>query len=273
MPRVVADAYTLARERGVPMVIAAALLAHLTGRERAAMLTHLEMALSSPIWERYCELAARAAAGEPLAYLTGESAFFDLTFAITSDVLVPRPETELLVEEALAWAAHRSALRIADIGTGSGVMAITLAVHLPLAEVIAIDVSCAALRVARESAIRHGVSDRVHLVQSDLLAGVTGPFDIVVANLPYVQTAEILKMSRWEPRKALDGGPDGLAFIRTLLSQLPSRIAVGGLALLEIGADQGKRAAAMAGAMLPGADVAVLTDLAGLDRVVRVQTT
>jgi release factor glutamine methyltransferase len=271
MPRVVADAYTLARECGVSMVIAAALLAHLTGRERTALLTHLEMALPSPTWKRYCGLAARAAAGEPLAYLTGESAFFDLTFAITPDVLVPRPETELLVEEALAWAARRPAGRIADVGTGSGAMAITLAVHLPLAEVIAVDISRAALRVARENAIRHGVSDRVRLAQSNLLAGVTGPFDVVVANLPYVQTAEILKMSRWEPSLALDGGPDGLAFIHALLSQLPSRVAAGGLVLLEIGADQGKRAAAMAGAMLPGADTAVLTDLSGLDRVVRVQ--
>lgn len=253
------------------MTLAAALLAHLMKHPRASLLTYLEIDLPSQIWEHYCALVARAADGEPLAYLTGECEFFDLAFTITPDVLVPRPETELLAEEALAWAANRPALRIADVATGSGIIAITLAVHLQSAEITAVDISRDALQVARQNAVRHGVSERVHLIQSDLLTGVVGPFDIIVANLPYVRTAELPEVGRWEPSMALDGGPDGLALIRALLPQVPSRIAAGGLSLLEIGAAQGEKVAAMAGRMLPDAEIAVLTDLAGLDRVVRVQ--
>ena len=267
----VADAHALARTLGAPVTIAAALLAHLTGRTPTQMLTYLETPLPARLWAHYSDLVTRAAVGEPLAYLTGECEFRDLTFTITPDVLVPRPETELLIDEAVAWAAGRSALRIADVGTGSGVIAISLAVHLPQAEVVATDLSRNALRVARENAARHGVLNRVHPVQADVLAGVAGPFNLIVANLPYVRAGELPTLNRWEPRLALDGGPDGLAPIRALLRQAPSRIGPDGLLLLEIGAEQGRMAQKAVREVFPGADISVLTDLAGLERVIRVQ--
>jgi release factor glutamine methyltransferase len=255
------------------MTEAAALLAHLTDYTRTHLLTYLEIELPLPAWEIYCEHLNRAADGEPLAYLTGEHEFLDLTFAITPDVLVPRPETELLVEEVLAWGYHRPSLRIADVGTGSGAIAVTLATHMPQAEVIANDISYQALRVARENSIRHGVSDRVCFVQSNLLAGIIGPFDVIIANLPYVQTGELPCVGDWEPRLALDGGGDGLAIIRALLYQAPSRLAQpDGLLLLEIGAAQGQEVSQLAQETFPGTAVSIHADLAGLDRVIQVRT-
>lgn len=272
MADMLADALTHAREQGISLTVATALLGHLTGRSRAWLLTHPEARLPMCARMDYHALLARAAAGEPLAYLTGEWAFYDLTFTVTPDVLVPRPETEHLVEQALEWTAGRSAIRAVDVGTGSGVIAITLAAHLPTAQVIALDVSRQALRVARLNAIRHGVLGRVRLVQTDLLRGVVGPFDLIVANLPYVRTVELMEGAYWEPRLALDGGSSGLQMICALLYQAPPLLASRGLMVLEIGADQGQAVAALARRILPDAQVAVMTDLAGLDRVVRIQT-
>lgn len=255
------------------MMVAAALLAHLTNRSRTQLLTHLDIKLSSRIWAGYCQLLARVAEGEPLAYLTGECEFFGLPLAITPDVLVPRPETELLIEETLAWAANRPTLCIADVGTGSGAIAITLAVHLSQAEIAAVDVSRRALRIVKKNAMQHSVLDRICLIQSDLLGGVIGPFDVIVANLPYVQTMEMPEMGGWEPHLALDGGPDGVRLISALLQQAPSRmVQPSGMLLLEIGANQSKIVGRLAKEAFPGADIAVLVDLAGLDRIVRVQT-
>ncbi|MEB2289188.1 MAG: peptide chain release factor N(5)-glutamine methyltransferase [Anaerolineae bacterium] len=250
------------------------LLAHILGCERTALLAHPQRPLTPTQLTAFCALVERRASGVPLAYLAGERAFFDLTLIVTPDVLIPRPETEHLVERALAWARARArSPRIADVGTGSGVIAVTLARHLPGARVWALDVSRAALGVARRNAARYDLAERVHLVQADLLGpllGARGAFDLIAANLPYVPTSalETLPVSRHEPRLALDGGPDGLAVIRRLLAQVPRILAADGLLLLEIEAEQGERAAALAATALPGARVTVHADYAGHDRVI-----
>ena len=255
---------------------AQALLAFVTGRGRAWLLAHREAPLPAADARRFVGLLERAAAGEPLAHLTGEREFYGLPFTVTPDVLVPRPETEALVDVALAWARDHSvaAPRIVDVGTGSGAIAVTLAVRLPGARVTAVELSEPAIRIAQGNVERHGVAERVALVLGDLLRPLAGPFDIIVANLPYINQQEIeaLDVGRWEPRIALDGGPDGLDLVRALLEQAPSRLAPGGLVALEIGYDQGPRAVALCRAAFPGAGVALLPDLAGLDRIVKVET-
>jgi release factor glutamine methyltransferase len=216
-------------------------------------------------------------AGEPVAYLTGTRAFYDRDLVVTPAVLIPRPETEHLVEAALAWARglapeRQRGLRIADVGTGSGAIAVTLAAHLPGAQVWAVDISAEALAVAAQNAARHGVTGHLILVEGDLLAQVP-PVDLIAANLPYVPRAKLaaLPVTRHEPWLALDGGPDGLDLIRRLLAQAPAVLAAGGLALLEIEAGQGPAVRALAEAAFPGAAVAVLTDWTGHDRLVRIE--
>ncbi len=268
------EALAQAEALGVERLVSQVVLARLTGRSRASVIAHPEDPLPGDAAVRWGELLSRAAQGEPLAYLIGEREFFLLSFEVTPDVLIPRPETEELVQAALVWAQARpgAALRIADPGTGSGVIAVTLAVHLPQAQITATDTSAAALAVARRNAARHGVAERVHFVQTDLLAGLDGPFDLIAANLPYIASAAVdtLEVARWEPRAALDGGPDGLAAIRALLAQAPPRLAPGGAVFLEIGHDQGAPAADLCRAAFPDAAVRVLRDQAGRDRIAAV---
>ena len=254
------------------------LLAHVLDLPRAALLAHPDAPLSPEHAAQFAALVQRRAGGTPVAYLTGRHPFYDREFLVTPDVLIPRPETEHLIEAALAWARGRGPLRIADVGTGSGAIAVTLAAHLPQARVHAIDRSAAALAVAQQNAGRAGVAERVTFHQGDLLdpllaAGQT--LDLIAANLPYIPTAELaaLDVARHEPALALDGGPDGLDAIRRLLAQAPRALAPGGLMLLEIGAGQGRRAAPLAAERFPGAAIAVLSDYAGHDRVLRVERT
>lgn len=275
--KTISEALAKARE-GYPRVTsitAQALLAHVTGRGRSWLLAHPEARLGEEEAARFSALLARAAAGEPLAHLVGEREFCGLPFTITPDVLIPRPETESLVEAVLDWAHRHSkpTLSIVDVGTGSGAIAIALAVMLPLARVAAVEISEEALEIARYNAERYEVAARIHFVQGDLLNDLTGPFDVIVANLPYINHEELsaLEVGRWEPRVALDGGPDGLDLIRALLRQAPSRLARGGLLLLEIGYDQGERVVSLCRAAFPGATVTLRPDLAGLDRVVHVE--
>jgi release factor glutamine methyltransferase len=217
----------------------------------------------------------RGAAGEPLAYLTGTRAFYGRDLIVTPAVLIPRPETEHLVEAALSWAQGRTGLRIADIGTGSGAIAVTLAAHLPDAQVWAVDVSPEALAVARQNAMRYNLLDRIVFAPGDLLDPLreTGPLGLIAANLPYIPRAELdtLAVARHEPRLALDGGVDGLDLIRLLLAQAPAVLAVHGLLLLEIGAGQGMQVARMARDAFLDAQVQVIPDYAGHERVVRIE--
>lgn len=265
--------HTLAHTPDVEALDAPILLAHVLGVDRVALIAHPERPLTPAESAQFCALIERRAAGEPVPYLTGRRAFFDQTLIVTPDVLIPRPETEHLIEAALDWARGRDPrdLRIADIGTGSGAIAVTLAAHLPGAHLWAVDVSAAALDVARKNAARAGVE--VAFLHGDLLGPLRDqPLDLIAANLPYIPRADLdaLPVAQHEPRLALDGGPDGLGLIRRLLDQAPPVLAPGGLLLLEIMAGQGAAVTALARAAFPGADVRVIPDLAGHDRVVRV---
>lgn len=270
------DAAGRIREGGVDdaRLTAEALLAYVLGISRAQLLARLERGLSESDQTRFLYLVGRAATGEPLAYLTGHREFLGLDFVVTADVLVPRPETELLVEQALRWLGDRVA-HVIDVGTGSGIIAVSIAVQRPLARVTAIDRSPAALRVARRNAERHGVTERVSFLQQDLLSPAASleAVDLICANLPYIPSDDlaVLEVSRHEPRLALDGGADGLDLIRRLLNQAPAVLSPTGAMLLEIEARQGPAVAALAASAFPGANVLVLHDLAGLDRVVMVE--
>ena len=191
--------------------------------------------------------------------------------------MVPRPETETLVEEALAWAGARPApITVADVGTGSGCIVVSLAVRLPCVRFLATDVSPAALAVAGENALRHGVAKRVRLLSGHLLQPLPGPVDLVVANLPYVPSGRLDSLQPevrdYEPREALDGGPDGTDLLRPLLRQAEAYLQPGGAVMLEIDEEQGPAMAEAARSAFPDAGVRVLPDLAGRDRVLVVQT-
>ena len=265
-------------EAGVdsPRLDAELLLAHALGRDRAYLLAHPEQPLSPKQSTRFDALVARRAAREPLAYITGRRWFFGLEFEVTRDALIPRPETETLVEMALDWLARRDDReqpRVADVGTGSGAIAVSLAMHAAV-EIVALDASFAALRLARANARRHRVAARIHFVQGDLLAPLAATFDLIVANLPYIPTADLAhlmpEVRDYEPRSALDGGPDGLRVIERLLAQAPARLKKGGALLLEIGHGQGENASALARRYFPRARVEVHRDLAGRERVLAI---
>lgn len=253
------------------------LLAHSLGLTRSVLLAHPERPLSRADLEALSALLHRRTAREPLPYLTGQREFFGLNFAVDPRVLIPRPETELLVERALALASDRtspSPLLLADIGTGSGCIAVALAAHLPRATIYASDVSADALAVAQGNAARHGVASRIRFYQGDLLSALPEPVQIIVANLPYISEREWPTLPpevRWEPRVALDGGPDGLDLVRRLLAQAPSYLAADGALLLEIGTGQGKTAVHLARAAFPQAEMSLLHDGGGRARVVQIR--
>lgn len=246
------------------------LLAHVIGLTRTALLAHPERPLTADEEARYRDLLARRRAGVPLPYLTGRIEFFGLEFAVTPEVLIPRPETEALVERALAWAPQT----VVDVGTGSGCVAVALAVRLPRVRIYATDLSRAALRVAVMNARRHGVADRIHFLQADLASPLKGPVDLVVSNPPYVAEEEWTSLPasvrEYEPRLALDGGPGGLRVIRRLLTDAARLLHRGGGLLVEIGAGQGPDAAALARVAFPKAQVRIHPDLAGRDRILEV---
>ncbi len=256
-----------------PRLEAEVLLAHVLDRSRGWLLAHPETHLAPGEQAEFERGQARLAEGEPLAYLTGRREFFGLDFLVNQHVLVPRPETELLVEHALAacsveregWRAER----VADVGTGSGCIAVALAVHVPGVEIVATDISAEALAVARRNAERHGVLERIDFRQGDLLQPLAEPVDLLCANLPYVDTDELagLEVARHEPRLALDGGRGGLTCIERLLADAPRCVNPGGLILLEIGATQGEAAAALARAAFPEAKIKIHNDLASLPRL------
>ncbi len=260
-------------------LVAELLLCRVLACERGQLLARLEQPLTAAASKRWRRLLRRALRHEPLAYILGWREFYGLEFYVDRRVLIPRPETELLVEEALAWARaylarHNRLPLIADVGTGSGAIAVSLAVHLPAARLYAVDCSAGALQVARRNARRHGVAKRIDFRQGSLLEPLPEPVDLVVANLPYVSEAEMATLPphvrRYEPHYALAGGVDGLDLYRALLAQVPTKVRPGGALLLEIGAGQGDTAPALARA-LAGATVEVLPDLAGLPRLLRVQ--
>jgi release factor glutamine methyltransferase len=231
---------------------AEALLLHIIRRERAALLARWNEVMDADQAARYLALIARRLSGEPIQYIFGETEFYGLPFYVTRDVLIPRPETEHLVEKVIEWAASLAAretaprippLRIVDVGTGSGAIAVALAHQLPQAAVTAIDLSAPALAIARENAERNGVSSRIRFLLGDLLAPVAEDrFDIVVSNPPYVPGADCaslpVEVRDYEPPVALFAGEDGLEVYRRLTPAAFNVLAPGGLVALEIGYGQ-----------------------------------
>ncbi len=248
------------------------LLAETLGKDRAYLLAHDDALLSETQLAQFMALVERRAAGEPVAYLLGRRAFYDREFSVAPGVLIPRPETELLLELALDHAKTLDHPVVADIGTGSGALAVTFAAQMPQARVYATDISPEALAIAQQNAAQQGVN--VSFMQGDLLAPLIEEqiiVDILMANLPYIASDElaVLAVSRYEPRLALDGGPDGLDLIRRLLGDLHQVSCSGTLVLLEIGADQGAAVQALAQSLQPQT-VSVHRDYAGLDRIVQI---
>ncbi|NPV06598.1 MAG: peptide chain release factor N(5)-glutamine methyltransferase [Anaerolineae bacterium] len=251
------------------------LLAHAVGHPRAWLYARPEECPQQAEAERYLLLVERRLRGVPLEYLTGRAFFHGIQLEVTPDVLVPRPETELLVGEAMAALQGAPQPWLADVGTGSGAVALALAHALPELRAVGTDISLAALRVAARNVQALGLESRVSLVNCDLLSAISSRFAVVVANLPYVSSEDLTGASadvvRHEPRQALDGGSDGLSVVRRLLAQLADHLQPNGLALLEIGSDQGRAATQAAHALLPGTDVAVIPDQWGRERVLRLR--
>jgi release factor glutamine methyltransferase len=244
------------------------LLEHALGCDQTALMTHPERVLSAAELEQFERLVERRLASEPMQYLTGEQEFFGLRFEVSPAVLIPRPETEHLVEAMLERFTREDAVRIVDVGTGSGAIAVTLAHALPHSRVTAVDLFPAALEVARRNAERHGVIHRLTLLTSDLLAGVAGGgFDAVVANPPYIAVEEVLErqVADYEPHSALYAGPTGLEIYERLIPQAARVLTPGGWLMLEIGYGQ---SAAVQNLMNGWAGVTLVNDLQGIPRVV-----
>lgn len=283
------------RTSGVPSHTLAAelLLMHALGRDRNWLYTNPESALDPATSEKYFALIARRSAGEPTQYLTGKQEFWGLEFEVTPAVLVPRPETEHVIEVALERLGARgtkidmatgdpsSALRIADVGTGSGCLAVALAHELPHAEIFATDISAEALDVARRNAARHAVADRVHFLQTNLLEAVfhespiasheSRPFDLIVSNPPYVARDEAAALPRevreHEPHAALFGGATGLEVYARLIGQAAALLHPGGILVLELGYNSANEVREMLHVQSCLANVSVTNDLAGIPRV------
>ena len=267
------------------------LLGHATGADRTEVVAHPEAVVGDGIAERFEADLVRREAGEPVAYIRGFKEFYGLAFGTDPRALIPRPETERLVELAEAEVMRRLTsaprpagtppLRVVDVGTGAGAVAVSLAVALRRhrvgeeVEILATDESPEALELARENAVGHSVGDRVRFLEADLLPpGWPEPWDVVLANLPYVRSDVVDTLpvaASFEPRQALDGGPDGLTVIARLLDRLPDQLGPRGTALLEIGGDQGEAIVELAAERLPGWTCRVERDLGGLPRVARVE--
>ncbi len=263
-----------------PELDAQLVLAHVLDRPRTWILAHPETPLSAPQLASVEEAVSRLVADESLPYVLGHWEFFGLDFNLTPDVLIPRPETELLVERAIAWLQASPERRtVADVGTGSGAIAVTLAMHVPDAYIVATDLSMPALQVALGNARKFHVAERMDFIECNLLPphheGLSTDlhFDLICANLPYIPTATLRGLSVFgrEPTLALDGGEDGLDLIRRLLSVAPEWLAPGGRIMLEIEASQGTKVLSLACDQFSEAELHLRQDLTGRDRLLEIQ--
>jgi len=263
-----------------PALDASVLLAHIMGKPRTWVISHPELTLTAKQHQQLEVSFAQLERGESFPYVLGHWEFFGLDFEVTTDVLIPRPETELLIEKAIAWLNKNPSKRMAaDIGTGSGAIAVSIAVHVEDANIIATDASPQALQVAKRNAEKHGVEDRIKFIECDLLppqSSITdhrSKFNIICANLPYIptQTLHTLPVYGREPTLALDGGPDGLDLIRRLMGMLPEWMAPDSLLLFEIESSIGAQALALAGKMFSVAGIQLHQDLAGHNRLLEIQ--
>jgi release factor glutamine methyltransferase len=258
-----------------PRLDAQVLLADLLGVSRTWLLAEGHLSLGEADHTHFQYLIARRTALEPVAYIVGHKEFYGLDLLVDERVLVPRPETELLVDLALRWCQQQatSSLHIADIGTGSGAIAIALAAHVPHAHIYAVDLSRDALAVAQRNAQRHGVADRIALLHGDGMAPLPQPVDLIASNPPYTVLVDVDEnVARWEPHAALDGGgANGWALPARLLHDMPPYLHPNGAVVMEIGAWQGAQAIATAQAVFPNARYTLHKDLARLDRVLQIE--
>lgn len=247
------------------------LLAHVLGTTKEDLFAHPQRPVTRRNSAVFAQLYRRLKAGEPLAYLTGTKEFYGLEFHVNPSVLIPRPETELLVDKILDFAAGEQRLKVLDVGTGSGAIAVSLAKNLLQARLVATDVSPKALEVARRNAEKHGVGDRVTFVEADLLAGMNGPFDVVVANLPYIGEEQFRFVSReaqeYEPHVALFGGPNGLALYKRLFAQLSAADWRPRLFLGEFGFLQGEEMRNLLNTFFEQEEWRIEKDYASIERV------
>jgi len=268
------------------------LLAHALGTDRTHLYQRLSDDLPPDAAAAFEALLRRRLAHEPVPYLTGRKEFFGLEFEVAPVAIIPRPETETLVELVLGFVSERGLAtpRIADVGVGCGAIAVSLAASLPQAEIIAVDISADVLALARRNAERHGVAERIDFREGDLLAPLAAHpepkpggsrdssrrVDVIASNLPYVRSADFEasppEIREHEPRLGLDGGPDGLRLIERLLRDAPRYLKPGGALFAEIGEEQGDAALSLARACFPQALSEVKQDLSGLDRVLVVLT-
>jgi release factor glutamine methyltransferase len=258
-----------------PYLDAQVLMAHITGKPRGWILGHPDYKLLPQQQLCLSEAISQLVHGVPLPYILGHWEFFNLDFEITPAVLIPRPETELLVEAAIKWLqSHPKRRRVADIGTGSGCIAISIAANLPNVRVTAVDISDAALEVAQKNAINHELTDQITFFHADLLNLPPSTFDLICANLPYIPTRTLhqLEIFGHEPTLALDGGGDGLYLIRDLIYATPQYLAPGGSALIEIEASQGNSALEFTRTHIQNAEISLHADLSGNDRLLCIQT-
>jgi release factor glutamine methyltransferase len=281
--KTIADALRTGRYRlasaptTTPSLDADVLLRHALGIDRATFFARLADPIPATALERYRTLLAERARGIPVAYLTGEREFMGLSFAVSAATLIPRPETEILVEWAIAWLYERERAIVVDVGTGTGAVALSIASALDPAwagRVVASEVSTDALLIAARNRAHLGLSERVALVRGSLLEWLGRPIDLLLANLPYLRPDQIEDNPELaaEPRLALDGGADGLALIEPLLLDAPRVLAPGGAVGIEIDPSQRSEVVRLAKRAFPGSTVSVLHDLAGWERHVVVET-
>ena len=258
-----------------PYLDALVLLAHITSNSKSDILAHSTPELSTDQSSQLETSLNKIKDGIPLPYILGIWEFYRLKFKVTSDVLIPRPESEWLVERALIWFSEHERRRVClDVGTGSGCLAISLAKHVQDLKVFATDRSYQALMVARENARRHQVLDRIDFAVANLLNGINTKVDLLVANLPYIPTDKLntLTVYQTEPRLALDGGRDGLSYIGELLKQSPENLNPGGLILLELDETSGAQVSELAKKFFPKVDPQMIQDLSKQDRYLQIQT-
>ncbi len=262
------------RSAGVPndLLDAQTLLAAALGKDRTYLIINFSEELGAEVLEKYQALVDRRATGEPLQYITGRQEFFGLEFMVTPDVLIPRPETELLVEETLRLTQGINQPLIIDVGTGSGCIAIALAREIEGAKVIATDISAGALRVARGNAQKHELQNQLEFIAGDLFSGIEAgtKADLIVSNPPYIAAEELPGLQRevrdWEPKTALTDFGDGLKFYRRLLNEAPAYLKSGGHFICEMGYMQSAKIQALVDRNIWTA-LTILQDLQGIERI------
>jgi len=246
------------------------LLRHTLNINRVQLYQDLDHELSPEQEQIFWNLIRCRLDDEPTAYIVGHRDFYGLDFCVTPHVLIPRPESELLVETTISLAQDYRVTTIAEIGTGSGAIAISLALNLPQTKIYAIDISAPALEVALTNCKKYNVVNRIHLLQGDMLNPLPVPVDLILANLPYVKKAELPQSpAKFEPLLALNGGSDGLQKIRRLCRQINNKLKPTGHLLLEIGQGQGRAVTSLLRSLFPHARIEVVPDFSGINRVVR----